>query len=80
MTRLNHPHPGTTIQTDVIDCLGLSVEHAAERFGIPLRALAGALNGQLAISPVLAQGLEQAGFSTARFWLALQAEYDRAQS
>lgn len=77
MTRLNYPHPGITIQIEVIDCLGLSIEHAAERFGVSSNTLACVLNGQLAISPVLAQGLELAGFSTARFWLALQAEYDR---
>lgn len=79
MSAFNHPQPGTTIRVDIIEFLGLSVDDAAEKLGVSPVALIHVLNGQSAISPVLASCLEQAGFSTARFWLALQAEYDRTQ-
>lgn len=76
MGTLNHPHPGTTIRDQVIEPLGLSVSNAAEKLGMSRTAFSRVLNGKAAISADLAIRLEIAGISTARFWLALQSEYD----
>ena len=38
------------------------------------------LHGHAAISPEMAIRLEKAGWSTAEFWLRLQAAYDLAQA
>jgi addiction module HigA family antidote len=76
----NPPHPGETLKEDVLAPLGLSVKEAAERLGMSRVAFSRVLNGRSGISPDLAIRLEQAGVSTARFWVALQAQYDLAQA
>ena len=55
--------------------MGLSVTEAAGRL-----AMSRVLNGKAGISPDLAVRLEQAGVSTARAWLAMQANYDLWQA
>ncbi|WP_395398191.1 HigA family addiction module antitoxin [Novosphingobium sp. BL-8A] len=72
----NPPHPGKTLKDEVIAPLGLSVTEAAERLAMSRVALSRVLNGKAGISPDLALRLEQAGVSTARAWVALQANYD----
>ena len=74
------PHPGALLREDVLVPLGLSVKDAAERLSMSRVALSRVLNGHAGISPDLAIRLEQAGVSTARFWIALQANYDLAQA
>ena len=76
----NHPHPGSLLRDDVIEALGLSVSETAERLCMSRVALSRVLNGHAGISPSLAIRLERAGVSTARFWLALQSNYDLAQA
>lgn len=76
----NPPHPGETLREDVFEPLGLAVTEAAARLGMSRVALSRVLNGRADISPSLAIRLEQAGVSTARFWIALQADYDLAQA
>jgi len=77
MTMMHHPpHPGEMLRDEVIAELGLSVTDAAERLAMSRVALSRVLNGKAAISPDLAVRLEQAGASTARAWLAMQANYD----
>lgn len=80
MSRLNHPHPGSTLRDQVIEPLQLSVSEAAQKLGMSRTALSRVLNGKAGISPDLAIRLEMAGISTARFWSALQTEYDLAQA
>ena len=80
MSRLNHPHPGSTLRDQVIEPLRLSVSEAAQKLGMSRTALSRVLNGKAGISPDLAIRLEMAGISTARFWSALQTEYDLAQA
>ncbi|NYT45443.1 HigA family addiction module antidote protein [Alcaligenaceae bacterium] len=80
MTTLNHPHPGSTLRDQVIEPLHLSVSVAAQKLGMSRTALSRVINGKAGISPGLAIPLEMAGISTARFWTALQAEYDLAQA
>ncbi|VEJ44914.1 MULTISPECIES: HigA family addiction module antitoxin [Bartonella] len=76
----NPPHPGELLREDVIAELGLSVSETAERLGMSRVAFSRVLNGKAAISPNLAIRLEMAGVSTARAWLAMQANYDLAQA
>lgn len=72
----NPPHPGELLRDEVISALGLSVTEAASRLVMSRVALSRVLNGKAAISPDLAVRLEQAGASTARAWLAMQANHD----
>lgn len=74
------PHPGELLREDVLAPLRLSVTQAAERLGMSRVALSRVLNGRAAVSPDLAVRLERAGASTARAWLAMQANYDLAQA
>lgn len=76
MDVINHPHPGITLREDVIVPLGLTVSDAAEKLGVSRDALSRVVNGRAGISAELAIRLEAAGISSARFWIALQAEYD----
>jgi antitoxin HigA-1 len=76
----NHPHPGELLREDVIAPLGLAVTEAAERLGMSRVALSRVLNGRAGISPDLAIRLERAGVSTARFWVALQANYELSRA
>jgi len=75
---LNHPHPGTIIYEETMVPLGLTLSQSAGRFGVAEEDLAEVIAGNVGITQDLAEGLERAGFSTARFWMALQAEYDRS--
>ena len=72
----NPPHPGELLRDEVITALNMSVTEAASRLAMSRVALSRVLNGKAAISPDLALRLEQAGASTARVWLAMQANYD----
>lgn len=72
----NPPHPGELLRDEVIEALNLSVTEAASRLAMSRVALSRVLNGKAGISPDLALRLEQAGASTARAWLAMQANYD----
>lgn len=76
----NHPHPGELLREDVLKPLGLAVTEAAERLGMSRVALSRVLNGRAGISPDLAIRLERAGVSTARFWMALQANYELSRA
>lgn len=74
----NPPHPGLMLRADVLDPLGLGVTEAAQKLGMSRVALSRVVNGRAGISPDLAIRLEQAGVSTARFWMGLQTNYDLA--
>jgi len=76
----NPPHPGVLLREDVIAELGLSVTETAARLGMSRVAFSRVLNGKAKISPDLAIRLERAGISTARAWLAMQANHDLAQA
>ncbi len=76
----NPPHPGGILKDEVLAPLNLSVTEAASRLVMSRVALSRVLNGKAAISPDLAVRLEQAGVSTARAWLSMQANYDLWQA
>lgn len=70
------PHPGETLLEDVLPALGLSIAAFARHLGISREALSRVLHGRAGISIDLALRLEQAGISTARLWVGVQADYD----
>jgi antitoxin HigA-1 len=72
------PHPGIMLRNDVLAPLGLGVTEAARKLGMSRVALSRVVNGHAGISPELAIRLEQAGVSTARFWMNLQSNFDLA--
>ena len=76
----NPPHPGELLREDVLVALGIEVTDAAKRLGMSRTTLSRVINGRAGISPDLALRLERAGVSTARFWMALQANYELAQA
>jgi antitoxin HigA-1 len=69
------PHPGLMLRADVLEPLGLGVTEAAQKLG-----MSRVVNRRASISPDLAIRLEQAGVSTARFWMGLQSNYDLAMA
>lgn len=86
MTRMfNPPHPGTTLQEDILPALQLSVSEAASQLGISRVALSRVLNCRAGISVDLARRLElwlggpKKGPS-AESWLQGQLAYDLWQS
>jgi addiction module HigA family antidote len=74
------PHPGLMLRDDVLLPLGLAVTEAARKLSISRVALSRVINGHAGISPALAIRLEEAGVSTARFWMNLQVSYDLARA
>ena len=74
------PHPGIVLRNDVLEPLGLGVTAAARKLGMSRVALSRVVNGHAGISPELAIRLEQAGVSTARFWMNLQSNFDLANA
>ena len=71
------PHPGTVIRDLWMD--GMSLEAAAKRLCLDRTELQRLLDGKCGISPALALKIAAAGWSTALFWVRLQAYYDLAQ-
>ncbi|KGM53024.1 hypothetical protein N792_02035 [Lysobacter concretionis Ko07 = DSM 16239] len=76
----SHPHPGELLREDVLLPLGIEVTDAAQRLGMSRTALSRVINGHAGISPDLAIRLERAGVSTARFWMALQTNYELSRA
>lgn len=76
----NHPHPGELLREDVLLPLGIEVTAAAHRLGMSRTTLSRVINGRAGISPDLAIRLERAGVSTARFWMALQTNYELSRA
>ena len=74
----NPPHPGEVIR-EVCLVDGLTPETAAQRLGVSCNAFERVLDGRAPVSPGLARRMEAGGWSTAAFWLRMQAGYDRAQ-
>lgn len=76
MVMFNPPHPGETLLEDVLPALNISIAEFARRLSFARETLSRILHGRAPISPDLAVRLERAGISTARLWLAIQANYD----
>ncbi|MYC66289.1 MAG: HigA family addiction module antidote protein [Acidobacteriia bacterium] len=71
------PHPGIVIRDLWMD--GMSLESTAKHLDVSRTDLQLLLDGDCGISPALALKMASAGWSTALFWVRLQAYYDLAQ-
>ncbi len=80
MAMANPPHPGRSIHEACLRPLELSVTDAARRLGVARHTLSRVLHGHAGISPEMAIRLETAGWSSAEFWLRLQAAWDLARA
>ena len=79
ITELANPcHPGEVLR-DWIDGHGETIAATAARLRVSRAKLNRILAGRGSIPASLAVDLEAIGWSTARFWLALQAQYDIAR-
>lgn len=71
-------HPGAILR-DSVEELGWTITECARKLGVARNTLSRLLSEQTRISPAMALGLERLGWSTADFWMSLQAAYDLAQ-
>lgn len=69
------PHPGSYLR-DIKDELGMTVEELANHLGVGRAALSDLINERKRVSLEMAIRLGQAFKNGARFWYALQANYD----
>ena len=80
MPMKNPPHPGRVVRQDCIEPLGLSVTKAAELLSVSRQTLSNLVNEKAGISAEMAIRLEKLGWSTADYWMRLQATYTLAQA
>ena len=71
-------HPGAILRDSVEDT-GWTITECARKLGVARNTLSRLLSEQTRISPAMALGLEQLGWSTADFWMRVQSAYDLAQ-
>jgi addiction module HigA family antidote len=69
-------HPGELIREDILPALAMTITDLAEHLGVSRVALSELVNGKRAVSVEMAQRLGKAFGNGARFWLALQMQYD----
>ena len=81
ITKMNMkpPHPGSFIQTDVIEDLGLEIPQIAEILGVPEEEISDFVEGRSRLSPDLALRLEKAFELKMDLLLPIQAWYDAVQ-
>ena len=72
-------HPGGLIRENMA-AVGWSIAEAAERLESSPAALDDVLAGRAHVSPRLALALEHVGWSTAEFWMRVQAGYGLAEA
>lgn len=78
MPMYNPAHPGALVRGNVEE-LGWTVTECARKLGVARNTLSRLLNERIGVSPAMALGLEQLGWSDADFWMSLQSAYDLAQ-
>ena len=79
MTAMCNPcHPGEIIRESV-EASGWTVTETAAKLGVGRQALSRRLNGRGGVSPAMALALEKAGWSSADYWMRMQAGHDLAQ-
>ena len=79
MTAKNPSHPSAILR-DSLDYLGWGTYEFALKLGVNQEEVSSLMRGQCGISPVVALSLERIGWSSAEFWMRLQARYDLAQA
>ncbi len=78
MTLLHPTHPGESIR-NCLEESGLTATELADRLGMDLGTLHRLLSGRIALTARTALALERLGWSTAKFWLRLQNQFDLAR-
>jgi len=68
-------HPGEILRETIIPALGMTVKDVAAHLGVS-RAVLSLVNEKRSVSLDMARRLGQAFGNGARFWLALQMQYD----
>ena len=69
-------HPGEILKEDVLPVLGMTQEEFANHLGISRNTLSKVLHGRQRVTQDIAARLGKALGNGARFWLALQMQYD----
>ncbi len=70
------PHPGTILKEDVLPDLGMTVDQFAAHLGVKRAGLSELLNARKPVSQDMAIRLGKALRTGARYWLAMQMQYD----
>ena len=78
--KLNTPHPGAFIRTEVIQPLGLSVSAAAKALKVSRPTLSSLLNGRADLSGCMALRLEKAFGADMETLMRMQSSYDIART
>jgi len=69
-------HPGETIREDVLNPLGMSVNHLAKELNVDAARLNEIVRGRRGITADTALRLARYLGTSAEFWVGLQADYD----
>ncbi len=70
------PHPGEYLREDILPALDMTVSELAAHLGVTRQTLSRLINERSDVSVDMAQRLGQAFGNGARYWLALQMQYD----
>lgn len=70
------PHPGEILRDDVLPCLEMSAADLARHLGVTEKEIHALLSEERPVTPDLASRLGIAFGQGARYWIALQAQYD----
>lgn len=74
--RIEPPHPGEYLREDALPALNMTIKELASHLGVSRVALSELVNERRSVSMEMAQRLGKAFGNGARFWLALQMQYD----
>jgi addiction module HigA family antidote len=69
-------HPGEILRETIIPALGMTIKDVAAHLGVSRAALSELVNEKRSVSLDMARRLGAAFGNGARFWLALQMQYD----
>ncbi len=70
------PHPGAYLREDILPALKMTITDLADHLKVARPTLSDLLHEKKAVSLEMAQKLGKAFGNGARFWLALQLQYD----
>lgn len=76
MLAFQPPHPGEYLREDILPALDMNVSELATHLGVKRQTLSRLINEKSDMSIEMAQRLGQAFKNGARYWLALQMQYD----
>ena len=69
-------HPGAYLRHDILPALNMTIKELAGHLGVTRATLSDLVNEHRSVSLEMAQRLGQAFGNGARFWMALQFQYD----